>query len=125
MTPSLSREAKSLRHDPDRGFLIRLGDSVLLSARDTLGDVGTTITTTAETQRDSLVQTSFHVNLKHCGSPPQPLEEYRQKSFDPKSGPAMEEAPPIAALHPLERSILLRRSFAGRLASASRLYLLK
>jgi thiamine-phosphate pyrophosphorylase len=114
----LSRETKSLRHDLTEA-LSSVSDSLLLSARDTLGDVGTTISTPAETQRDSLVDV-VHVNLKRLQEALRSFEEYG-KVIRPEIGAAMEKLRYRA--YTLERSILLRRSFAGRLASA-RLYLL-
>jgi thiamine-phosphate pyrophosphorylase len=109
---------KSLRHDLAEG-LASLDDRHLLSARDTLGDVGTEISTDTEAQRDSLEQV-VRVNLKRLQEALRAVEEYG-KIAKPQMGAAIEKI--RYRTYTLERAIRLRGPAASRLANA-RLYLL-
>jgi thiamine-phosphate pyrophosphorylase len=114
----LSREIKSLRHELTES-LSSLSNHRLISARDTLGDVGTSITTAAESDRSSLLDV-VHVNLKRLQEALRSLEEYG-KVIRPELGRAMEKL--RYRTYTLERSILLRGSASKHLANA-KLYLL-
>jgi thiamine-phosphate pyrophosphorylase len=114
----LSRELKTLRHDLNEA-LSTIGDRFLLTTRDTPGDVGTAITTEAESRRDSLEQV-VHVNLKRLQEALRSLEEYG-KVASSRTGAAIEKL--RYRSYTLEQSILQRMGAATRLANA-RLYLL-
>ena len=70
----LSREVKILRHDLV-AVLDRFGTLGLAAARDTVGDVGTTISTENEMQRDSPLHVA-QVNWKRLQEGLRSLEEY-------------------------------------------------
>ncbi len=114
----LSREVKSLRHELTEG-LASLNDRHLLSARDTLGDVGADITMATEAHRDSLANV-VHVNLKRLQEALRALEEYG-KVARPEIGAAIEKL--RYRSYTLERAIRMRGPAADRLANA-KLYLL-
>jgi thiamine-phosphate pyrophosphorylase len=114
----LSRECKIMRHDLTEA-LLSAGRLPLLAARDTEGDVGTTISTMSEGQRESLLEV-VRTNLKRLQEALRSLEEYG-KIFRPELGAAMEQL--RYASYTLERAILLGQNSRQRLANA-RLYLL-
>lgn len=70
----LSGQLKQLRHDFAQAIQL-LPVSLLLEARDTLGDVGTTISTAEEWQRPSLVSV-VQANAKRLQEALRSLEEY-------------------------------------------------
>ena len=100
---SLSAAAKDLRHDLRAG-LAQLPQDLLLAARDTPGDVGTSITTSAETTRPD-AQAVVVAAGKRLSEALRCLEEYSKI-----------DSPPIAALiealryraYDLEKTILTR-----------------
>jgi thiamine-phosphate pyrophosphorylase len=114
----LSRECKVLRHDLTEA-LLSAGRLPLLAARDTEGDVGTTISTGREGERNSLLDV-VRTNLKRLQEALRSLEEFG-KIFRPELGAAMEQL--RYASYTLERAIVLGQGARQRLASA-RLYLL-
>jgi thiamine-phosphate pyrophosphorylase len=114
----LTRELKQLRHDL-AGILTRLPAELLLAARDTLGDVGTSLTTAQEQDRSSLDAVA-QANLKRLQEALRSLEEYG-KVVNPELGRAFEEL--RYRTYTLERALLLGRRARQRLAEA-RLYVL-
>lgn len=114
----LTGQLKALRHDL-AAALEFLPDSFLLAARDTPGDVGTTLTTEREQARHSLRQVA-HVNLKRLQEALRSLEEFA-KLADRRAAQALEQLRYRA--YTLERAILLGSDARRRLADA-RLYVL-
>lgn len=114
----LCREVKTLRHDLAEA-IDSAGPLPLLEARDTLADVGTTIATPSESQRDS-PRHVVHVNLKRLQEALRSLEEFG-KLIRPEFGAALEQMRYRA--YTLERAIILGTDARERLRSA-RLYLL-
>ena len=114
----LSREAKTLRHDL-AGALEAAGSLPLLAARDTLGDVGTAISTPTEDRRDSPLDV-VRVNLKRLQEALRSLEEFG-KLIRPELGSALEQL--RYRVYTLEQAIVLGHEARQRLAEA-RLYLL-
>jgi thiamine-phosphate pyrophosphorylase len=114
----LTGELKRLRHDLT-ALLAELPSDVMLSARDTLGDVGTTLTTEAEQRRDSLAEI-VQANLKRLQEALRSLEEFG-KLYGAELGTALEQMRYRA--YTLEKAILLGTTARQRLQSA-RLYVL-
>jgi thiamine-phosphate pyrophosphorylase len=114
----LSGELKGLRHDLT-AILSELPPGQLLESRDTLGDVGTTLTTAQEQQRYSLAAV-VQANLKRVQEAVRTLEEYG-KLRDPALGQALERLRYRA--YTLERALVLGATARERLADA-RLYVL-
>ncbi len=114
----LCRELKGLRHDLTAA-LESAGPQPLLEARETVADVGTMISTDAESRRDS----NWHVaqvNLKRLQEALRSLEEFG-KTIRPELGATLEQIRYHS--YTLERTILLGANARERLANA-RLYLL-
>jgi len=114
----LSREAKFLRHEL-RDTLDRVGPLPLLEARDTLGDVGTSIGAANESRRDSPHDVAL-ANLKRLQEALRSMEEFG-KVVGVDLGSALEKLRYRA--YTFERVVVLRHSSRQRLADA-RLYLL-
>ncbi|WP_010587771.1 thiamine phosphate synthase [Schlesneria paludicola] len=114
----LSRLLKERRHELAE-IMAQLPESSLLSARDTLQDVGTTITTAAESHRSSaidVVQAAF----KRSQEAMRTLEEYG-KVIAPSTAPRFEQL--RYQLYSLEKAVLRTESASRRLDS-QRLYVL-
>jgi thiamine-phosphate pyrophosphorylase len=114
----LSGELKRLRHELT-AILSELPPGQLLENRDTLGDVGTTLTTAQEHQRYSLTAV-VQANLKRLQEALRSLEEYG-KLRAPALGQAVEALRYRSYM--LERSLVLGGAARQRLADA-RLYVL-
>jgi thiamine-phosphate pyrophosphorylase len=114
----LSGELKRLRHELTT-ILSELPAGQLLESRDTLGDVGTMLTTAQEQQRYS-VMAVVQANLKRLQEALRSLEEYG-KLRDPALGQALEGL--RYRSYTLERCLVLGASARERLADA-RLYVL-
>jgi thiamine-phosphate pyrophosphorylase len=97
----------------------RLQQSLLLAGRDTLGDVGTTVSAAGEYDRGSPRQVAA-VNLKRLQESLRSLEEFG-KLFGPQLGRELEAVRYRA--YTLERAIVLGSAARERLADA-RLYVL-
>lgn len=114
----LSRALKELRHDLTQ-CLAGLPASLLLAARETLRDVGTTVRTASEERRHSPTAV-VQANVKRLQEALRSLEE-----FGKLHGPLLGRA--LAALryrsYTLERALLLGADARQRLAAA-RLYVL-
>jgi thiamine-phosphate pyrophosphorylase len=113
----LSRELKHLRHDLAETLADVLDRAMV--ARDTLGDVGTAITTPREQTRHSLTAV-VEANFKRLEEALRSLEEV-SKLRSPALGQRLEHIRYRA--YTLERAILLGRAARQRLADA-RLYVL-
>ncbi len=114
----LSAEAKGLRH----AFTTAMAEHApagLLQARDTLGDVGTSIHTEAEQTRSSL-EDVVRANLKRLEEALRSLEEF-SKVVSPVLGRLLEQLRYRA--YTLERAVVLGRDARERLAHV-RLYVL-
>ncbi len=114
----LTRELKRLRHALT-GALAEVPAPLLLEARETLRDVGTTITTASEHDRPSLLAVA-QANLKRLQETLRSLEEFA-KVRSPDLGSALE--PLRYRSYTLERAIVLGTTARQRLAEA-RLYVL-
>jgi thiamine-phosphate pyrophosphorylase len=114
----LSRQLKELRHDL-AADLATLPPTLLLSARDTLGDVGTNVATAREGQRHGL-RDVVRANGKRLQEALRSLEEFG-KLHSPVLGASLEALRYRA--YTLERSLELGAGSRERLAGA-RLYLL-
>ncbi len=114
----LSRLLKELRHDLAE-VLADLPPAALLTARDTLADVGTDISTAQEQVRHSLREV-VQANVKRLQEALRSLEEYG-KLYGPDLGQRLEGLRYRA--YTLERAILLGADDHERLAGA-KLYLL-
>jgi thiamine-phosphate pyrophosphorylase len=114
----LSEQLKQLRHDLTETLGL-LPCSLLLEARDTLRDVGTSVSTERERQRLS-VQAVVRANLKRLQEALRSLEEYG-KLRNPNLGAALEAL--RYRSYTLERALLLGIDSQQRLAEA-RLYVL-
>jgi thiamine-phosphate pyrophosphorylase len=114
----LSNELKHLRHDLTQ-ILTCLPSSHLLAARDTLQDVGTSLTTAAEQQRHSLTAV-VQANLKRLQEALRSLEEF-SKLHRADLGRELENL--RYRSYTLERAILQGTDSRQRLADA-RLYVL-
>lgn len=114
----LSRRLKELRH----GLAQALGElpgGLLLTARDTQHDVGTTISTPHEQERATIGDV-VHANAKRLQEALRSLEEYG-KVLSPRLGQAIERIRYEA--YTMEKSLVLDADARGRLADA-RLYVL-
>jgi thiamine-phosphate pyrophosphorylase len=107
----LCGELKQLRHDLTAA-LIALPAQRLLTARDTPGDVGTGVTTAAESQRGSL-QTVVLANWKRLQEALRSMEEFG-KTYNAELGRALEQL--RYRCYTLERATLLASSARRRLA---------
>ncbi len=114
----LSRQLKQLRHNLTE-LLDRLPSAALLTARDTLADVGTQISTVREHTRHGLADVVL-ANVKRLQEALRSLEEYG-KVFGPQLGERVEEL--RYQSYTLERALVLGASARQRLADA-RLYVL-
>jgi thiamine-phosphate pyrophosphorylase len=114
----LSRQLKELRHDLAE-TLAELRPAALLSARDTLGDVGTVITMASEQVRYSL-RDVVEANVKRLQEALRSLEEYG-KLYGSVLGQRLEGL--RYRTYTLERILLLSSDARARLADA-RLYVL-
>ncbi|MCZ2341413.1 MAG: thiamine phosphate synthase [Bacteroidales bacterium] len=117
---ALASQMKSLRHRL-ADAVARLPGSLLLMTRDTLGDVGTTITTEAEYHRESLACVAT-ANLKRLQEALRSVEEYG-KILDPDFARLIE--PLRYETYTLERELLIVAAGDRRAQLAhARLYLL-
>ncbi len=123
----LSRQLKELRHSLS-GALRGLNDAALISSRDTVGDVGTTIHTDSEMSRVSLLDVA-RANLKRIEEATRTLEEFSKVAvaFDP-SATHLRDLPARLGqvrynLYTLEKAILTSLDSRSRLEGAS-LYML-
>lgn len=123
----LSRQLKELRHSLS-GALRGLNDAALISSRDTVGDVGTTIHTDSEMSRVSLLDVA-RANLKRIEEATRTLEEFSKVAvaFDP-SATHLRDLPARLGqvrynLYTLEKAILTSIDSRSRLEEAS-LYML-
>jgi thiamine-phosphate pyrophosphorylase len=107
----LSGELKQLRHDLAEG-LAAVAPELLVTARETLRDVGTGLSTAREQQRFSLVAVA-HANLKRLQEALRSLEEFG-KLRGPGLGRDMEQLRYRA--YTLERAIVLGTTARQRLA---------
>ncbi|MCS6975467.1 MAG: thiamine phosphate synthase [Gemmatales bacterium] len=114
----LSGELKSLRHDLAEALSV-LPVRILLAARDTLHDVGTTLTVPSEERRTSLTAV-VQAACKRLQESLRSLEEYG-KLHDPNLGRSLEALRYRAYI--LEKALLACREARERLADV-RLYVL-
>ncbi len=114
----LTGELKKVRHDL-AAALDHLPSQLLLSARNTMGDVGTAISTTREQERHSLEDVA-RANMKRLQEGLRSLEEFG-KVPNPAFGQAIEAL--RYRVYSLERALVLGHTARQRLADA-RLYLL-
>jgi thiamine-phosphate pyrophosphorylase len=114
----LTEKAKGLRHGLAEASG-RLPPGLLLAARDTLRDVGTTVSASGEYVRGSPLEVAA-TNLKRLQESLRSLEEYG-KLFDPELGRQLEAI--RYASYTLERAVV-RGSAARRRLSAAKLYVL-
>jgi thiamine-phosphate pyrophosphorylase len=116
--PFLTGELKRLRHDL-AAALEEFAPGLLLAARDTQHDVGTSLTTAAEQERDSPAGVA-RANLKRLQEALRSLEEFG-KLYGPGLGATLEQLRYRA--YTLESAILLGTTARQRLENA-RLYVL-
>jgi thiamine-phosphate pyrophosphorylase len=114
----LSRELKQIRHALTDA-LDRLPATLLLKARETLRDVGTSFSTAAERRRESF-QAVVQANCKRLQEALRSLEEFG-KLRSPDVGAALEQL--RYRSYTLERALMLGADARQRLADA-RLYVL-
>ena len=114
----LTTEVKELRHGL-AAVAVGIPDRLLLQARDTLQDVGTSVSAPGEYERQSPAQVAV-INLKRLQESLRSLEEYG-KVFGPDTGRQVEALRYRA--YTLERAIILGSHARAQLATA-RLYLL-
>jgi thiamine-phosphate pyrophosphorylase len=114
----LSGQLKQLRHDLAE-LMSAFPQRLLLEARDTLGDVGTTLSTPQERERSSIMEV-VQANAKRLQEALRTLEEF-SKIFSPDLGAAFERI--RYQSYTIERALLLGSHVRERLASA-RLYVL-
>jgi thiamine-phosphate pyrophosphorylase len=114
----LTGELKRLRHELTQA-LAELPADVLLAARETLRDVGTTLTTAGEQHRPSLLAVA-QANLKRLQESLRSLEEFA-KVRSTELAQALEQL--RYRSYTLERALVLGTTARQRLA-ASRLYVL-
>jgi thiamine-phosphate pyrophosphorylase len=114
----LTTELKQIRHDLAAALTVVDGD-LLLTARDTMHDVGTAVTTALEGERAD-VEAVVHANAKRLEESLRSLEEYG-KVLSPVLGGAIEAL--RYRVYTLEQTLLLGRDARQRLANA-RLYVL-
>jgi thiamine-phosphate pyrophosphorylase len=123
--PFLSRQLKQLRHDLTR-ILAILPSTPLLASRDTLADVGTGITTTAERTRHGM-RDVVAANAKRLQEALRSLEEYGKFFGERYHLEAVSVSARLEALryqsYTLERAMLCGAEARERLASA-KLYVL-
>ena len=109
----LSRQCKSIRHGLRRA-LECVDDRALLAARDTLGDVGTDITTPTESQRRQPIEV-LQASFKRVQEASRTLEEFG-KLISPRFAQRVEQL--RYRLYTLEKSVLRtvhgRKQFEGR-----------
>jgi thiamine-phosphate pyrophosphorylase len=113
----LTAELKRLRHDVTEAMLLYAPR--LLEARNTSGDVGTSLSTTAEQTRESL-SAVVRVNSQRLQEALRSLEEFG-KVQDPRLGEAMEQV--RYRSYTIERALLLAADAQRKLADV-RLYAL-
>jgi thiamine-phosphate pyrophosphorylase len=106
----LSGELKSLRHDLTQALSV-LPSRVLLTSRDTVHDVGTTLSTPGEAQRTSLTAV-VQAACKRLQEALRSLEEYG-KLHDPNLGRSLESL--------RYRAYTLEKALLGSLAARERL----
>lgn len=123
----LSRQLKELRHRLSTA-MSSLNDLSLVRSRDTQGDVGTTIRTSTEMHRASLLDVA-KANLKRIEEATRTLEEFSKvaTAFD-RSSAALQELPEQLGqvryqLYTLEKAILTAHDSRRRLEDAN-VYLL-
>jgi thiamine-phosphate pyrophosphorylase len=109
----LTRELKELRHSLSE-TLADLAPGLLLEARETLRDVGTSLTTAAEQTRHSLLAVA-QANLKRLQEALRTLEEFG-KLHGPQLGQAVERL--RYRSYTIERALLLGTTARQRLAGA-------
>ena len=114
----LSRQLKEMRHDL-AGLMGSFPERLLLGARDTLHDVGTTISTVQERERSSATDV-VRANAKRLQESLRTLEEF-SKIFSPELGTAFEKL--RYQSYTIERALLLGTHAREQLAEA-RLYVL-
>lgn len=114
----LSRELKELRHALV-GLMNNFPERLLLEARDTLHDVGTTISTAQELERSSLDDV-LQANARRLQEALRSLEEF-SKVFSAELGQGFEQI--RYRSYTLEKALLLGTAARDRLARA-RLYVL-
>jgi thiamine-phosphate pyrophosphorylase len=114
----LTTELKEIRHQL-AALAARLPSRLLLAARDTPGDVGTSITASGEYERSSPPQIAT-ANLKRLQESLRSLEEFG-KLADPGVGREFEAL--RYRVYSIENPLLRRESVRGKLA-ASKLYVL-
>lgn len=117
--PFLSGELKRLRHDLTEA-LSSIPEAELLEARDTPGDVGTSLSTVQEGQRDSLLAVA-QANWKRLQEALRSLEEFG-KLRGPHLGRAFEQL--RYRTYTLEQAIIIGTTARQRLADARLLVLL-
>ncbi len=115
---TLTEEAKGMRHDLAAAASL-LSAGALLAARDTPGDVGTTVTSGREYDRRSPAEVAA-VNLKRLQEALRSVEEYG-KVFGPEFGRRIEAVRYRA--YTLERAVVTGAGARSRLADA-KLYVL-
>jgi thiamine-phosphate pyrophosphorylase len=115
---NLCRETKELRHDLVQALAAAM-KMPLLAARDTVGDIGVSISTPSEQRRDSALAVA-QANLKRLQESLRSLEEFG-KIVDAEIGRSIEQIRYRA--YTLERAIVRGSSARDRLADC-RLYLL-
>jgi thiamine-phosphate pyrophosphorylase len=114
----LSSDLKSMRHALAQ-LLARLPTEALLASRDTLGDVGTSISTPTERSRADL-RDVLTANFKRLQEALRSLEEY-SKTIDPEAAAGMEQL--RYQVYTIEQAVELDRG-SRELLSNARLYVL-
>lgn len=114
----LTERAKGLRHELAEAAA-KLPERALLAGRDTVGDVGTDVTSDGEYVRRSPTEVAA-VNLKRLQEALRSVEEYG-KVFGPELGRAIERV--RYQTYTLERAVVLGADARSRLADA-KLYVL-
>ncbi len=116
--PFLTEQLKQLRHDL-AGTIQMLPATALLSQRDTLQDVGTSLSTTSEGQRQNTAAV-LAANWKRLQEALRSLEEFSKPLVD---SPAKQFESLRYRCYTLERAMVVNESSKQRLAQA-KLYLL-
>lgn len=114
----LTQQLKDLRHQLAAAAAV-LPQQTLLAGRDTVGDVGTDVSSGGEYERRSPAAVAS-VNLKRLQEALRSIEEYA-KIFDPELGRKVEHVRYVT--YTLERAVMMRDAARGRLASV-KLYVL-
>ena len=114
----LSGQLKQLRHDL-AGLMSNFPQRLLLESRDTLGDVGTRLSTPSERERSSITEV-VQANAKRLQESLRSLEEF-SKIFSPELGTAFEKI--RYQSYTIERALMLGGHARERLANAQ-LYVL-